>query len=62
MRKPDLTDLLRAQTAREQQKPRAQLPPWLRGDLPERTRDPLPTYADPTAEEALSDRKRTRRR
>lgn len=60
---PDLTDLLRAQDKRDQQRTRSQLPPWLRGEITERTRDPQPTYADPTARKAVNNSEpRTQRR
>lgn len=51
-RTPDLHDLLRAQ-AQDPAKTRSQLPPWLRGDIPERPRPPQKTYADPTATRAI---------
>lgn len=68
MSKPRVTldQLLQAQAQRDTQPTRAQLPPWLRGDLPERRRQPQPTHADPTANTAGSNidrqRKQQRRR
>lgn len=62
-RTPDLTNLLKAQAQRDQQRSRSQLPPWLRGEITERTRDPQPTYADPIARKAVNNSEpRTNRR